>query len=250
MNIREIETYLDHVIAGDRVLYNVDFVELKSRLNSLLEKAKGAASVEYLKVIHQPEHFHSDELQDQYYGTIYPHTLAGWTKKLPKTASGPFLNALGAFWDVSVQFTPVCEKFLKAKLLVVKTRKPSERPRTTPERTLDNTGTCACCSQNVKLDRGLIVMHGYTIRWGYQSGQCFGVGYLPIEVSDKGLRAALQGFENSLAAARLALEYNPCTRRERAELEGRIGGLKSAIAHYAAAIKVWAPRPLPFEKRV
>ena len=250
MNIQQIETYLDQVIAGDRVLYNVDFVELKSRLNSLLEKAKGAASAEYLKVIHQPEHFRSDELQNQYYGTIYPHTLAGWTKKLPKTASGPFLIALGAFWDVSVQFTPACEKFLKAKLLVVKTRKPSDHPRTTPERTLDNTGTCACCDMNVKLDRGLIVMHGYTIRWGFQSGSCFGVGFHPIEVSDEGLRAALQGFERQLATARLALEYSPCTRRERAELAGRISGLKSAIAHYAAAIKVWAPGPLPSEKRV
>tara|TARA_R110000868_G_scaffold19297_2_gene83109 strand:- start:15272 stop:16024 length:753 start_codon:yes stop_codon:yes gene_type:complete len=250
MNIQQIETFLDQVLAGDRILYNVDFVELKSRLNSLLEKAHDAAQAEYLKVIHTPGHERSAELQDQYYGTIYPHTLAGWTKKLPKTASPAFLNALGAFWDVSVQFTPACEKFLKAKLLVVKTRKPSERPRTTPERTLDNTGACACCSQNVKLDRGLIVAHGYTIRWGFQSGSCFGVGYLPIEVSDEGLRGALQAYERQLATARLALEYSPCTRRERADLEGRISGSKSAIAHYAAAIKVWALKALPSERKI
>jgi hypothetical protein len=246
MNIQQIETFLDQVLAGDRILYNVDFVELKSRLNSLLEKAHDAAQAEYLKVIHTPGH----ELRDQYYGTIYPHTLAGWTKKLPKTASPAFLNALGAFWDVSVQFTPACEKFLKAKTMVVKTRKPSETPRKTPERTLDNTGTCACCDMNVKLDgAGTIVPHGYTIRWGFQSGGCFGVGFRPFEVSDEGLRAALQGFERQLATARLALEYSPCTRRERAELAGRISGSKSAIAHYAAAIKVWAPGPLPSERR-
>ena len=61
MNTQQIETFLNQVLAGDRILYNVDFVELKSRLNSLLEKAHDAAQAEYLKVIHTPGHERSDE---------------------------------------------------------------------------------------------------------------------------------------------------------------------------------------------
>jgi hypothetical protein len=237
---------IEAALAAD-VIYNVDYVEMKTALNRTLEKAKEAASAVYLAIPYEDRR--GDELSAQYYGTIYPHTLPGWLKKLPKTASPTHAAALEAYRTLEA-LAPICAKFVAAKGRVVKARKPSTAVRKTPARTLDNTGTCACCGQNVKLDGGRIVMHGYTIRWGFQSGACFGVGFRPIEVSDEGLRAALQGFENSLAAARLALEYSPCTRRERAELAGRISGSKSAIAHYAAEIKVWAPRPLPSEKRV
>ena len=41
------------------------------------------------------------------------------------------------------------------------------------------------------LHAGRIVAHGYTIRWGYQAGECFGVGYLPVEVSPEGIDAGL-----------------------------------------------------------
>lgn len=240
MNIQQIETILD----SNEALYNVDYVEIKSALNSALEKAKAAASAEYLKVVHQPQHFRTTELQDQYYGIVYPHTLPGWLKKLPKLASPAFAAALEAYRALEA-FAPVCAKFVAAKTRVLKARKPSTTPRATPARTIDNTGTCACCGQNVKLDGGRIVNHGYTIRWGFQSGQCFGVGFRPIEVSDEGLRAAVQGFENSLAAARLTLEYNCSTRRQRAEAEGRISGAKSAIAFYSNAVKNWSPKALP-----
>ena len=239
----DIEALLD-----SDTIYNSDYVEMKTALNRTLEQAKAAASAVYLAIPYEDRR--TDELSDQYYGMVYPHTLPGWLKKLPKTASPTHAAALEAYRALGA-YSAICARFVEAKARVVKTRKPSTVARKTPARTLDNTGTCACCDMNVKLDgAGTIVPHGYTIRWGFQSGSCFGVGFRPIEVSDEGLRAALQGFERQLATARLALEYSPCTRRERAELAGRISGSKSAIAHYAAAIKVWAPGPLPSEKRV
>jgi hypothetical protein len=229
------------------VIYNVDYVEMKTALNRTLEKAKAAASAVYLAIPYEDRR--TDELSAQYYGTVYPHTLPGWLKKLPKTASPTHAAALEAYRALGA-YSEICAKFVAAKGRVVKARKPSTEPRKTPARTLDNTGTCACCGQNVKLDRGLIVAHGYTIRWGFQSGSCLGVSFDPIEVSDEGLRVALLVYEHHLAVARLSLEYGALTRRERAELEGRVSGSKSAIAHYTAAIRDWAPRPLPSEKRV
>ena len=238
----DIEALLD-----SDIIYNSDYVETKTALNRTLEQAKAAASAVYLAIPYEDRR--TDELSAQYYGTIYPHTLPGWLKKLPKTASPTHAAALEAYRALGA-YSAICAKFVAAKTRVVKARKPSTVARKTPARTLDNTGTCACCSQNVKLDRGLIVAHGYTIRWGFQSGSCFGVGCLPIEVSDEGLRAAREAYERQLATARLALEYSPCTRRERAELAARVSGSKSAIAHYAAAIRDWAPSPLPSERKI
>lgn len=248
MNVREIETFLDEVLAGQRPLYNVDFVELKGWLNRRLDEAHQGAQKVYLKVVHQDGHERTTELQNQYYGTIYPHTLAGWTKKLPKTASPAFLNALGAFWDVSVQFTPVCEKFLRAKPLVIKSRKPSDRPRSTPERTIDNTGTCSCCGQNVKLDGGKIVMHGYTIRYGYQSGRCAGVGHPPIEVSPDGAKAYLSGLRSYETRQKAALKDAALageTGKRIWALESTLRSLKIDIRHFTSIVTDWAPKALP-----
>jgi hypothetical protein len=236
---------IDAILDAD-VIYNADYAAVREALNKVLEKAKEAASAVYLAIPYEDRR--GDELSAQYYGTIYPHTLPGWLKKLPKTASPTHAAALEAYRALEA-LAPICAKFVAAKGRVVKARKPSAEPRKTPARTLDNTGTCACCGQNVKLSGGTIVPHGYTIRWGFQSGSCFGVGFRPIEVSDEGLRAALKGFESQLGKARLALEYGALTRRERAELEARVSGSKNAIAHYTAAIRDWDPRPLPSEKR-
>ena len=242
MNFQQIQDLL-----AAEVIYNVDYVEMKTALNRALEQAKAEASAVYLAIPYEDRR--GDELSAQYYGTIYPHTLPGWLKKLPKTASPTHAAALEAYRALGA-YSEICAKFVAAKARVVKARKPSTTPRATPARTLDNTGTCACCGTNVKLSDGHIVMHGYTIRWGFQSGSCFGVGYLPIEVSDEGLHAALQAYERLLGSTRLSLEYGTLTRRERRELEGRIGGTKLAISHYAAAVKVWAPKALPSERRV
>lgn len=228
-------------------IYNADYVEMKTALNRILEKAKAEASAVYLAIPYEDRR--TDELSAQYYGTVYPHTLPGWLKKLPKTASPTHAAALEAYRALGA-YSAMCAKFVEAKARVVKARKPSTVARKTPARTLDNTGTCACCGQNVKLAGGRIVQHGYTIRWGFQSGSCHGVGYLPLEVSDEGLRAALQAYERQLGIARLSLEYGALTRRERAEQLGRVSGATNAISYFTEAVRGWAPKALPSEKRV
>lgn len=228
------------------VIYNIDYGTIRVALNRALEKAHNVANDTYRAIPYEDRR--TDELSAEYYAIVYPHTLPGFLRRLPKAASPTHTAALEAYRALGA-YSAICAKFVAAKTRVLKARKPSTVARKTPARTLDNTGTCACCGQNVKLDRGLIVAHGYTIRWGFQSGSCLGVGCLPIEVSDEGLRVALLVYEHHLAVARLSLEYGALTRRERAELEGRISGSKSAIAHYTAAIKVWAPKALPSERR-
>jgi hypothetical protein len=76
----------------------------------------------------------------------------------------------------------------------------SDLTRPITDRTLDNTGTCPACFSNVKLVRGHIMRHGWTVQgerarggYGYSwhSGPCFGVSYQPFEVSSKGTQEYL-----------------------------------------------------------
>jgi hypothetical protein len=80
-------------------------------------------------------------------------------------------------------------------------------------RTRDNTGTCAICFRNIKLKKSgkdyRMVDHGYKIPgrgWG-RSGNCFGVGYSPYEVSARGTQAYIK-------------ELQAVTKRTKAQLKG------------------------------
>lgn len=56
-------------------------------------------------------------------------------------------------------------------------------------RDLTNTGTCPFCFRNVKLRKGLIVLHGYKRPgWGEVYGRCAGVGWEPYERSPEGTK--------------------------------------------------------------
>lgn len=69
---------------------------------------------------------------------------------------------------------------------IVKGRRPNPDAKPSEIRTIDHTGTCACCLRNVKLLDLKIVDHGFKILGYYRAGSCFGVGYPPIEVSPVG----------------------------------------------------------------
>ena len=160
---------------------------------------------------------------------------------------------------------PVIEKLVIIKGLVVKGRKPSETPRLTPERTLENTGTCSVCGRNAKLKVwGKIVDHGYTIQYGFQSGNCYGVGYDPIEVSPEGAKAYLKALtahkvslvESLPKAVDLAATADQIESiRERRlvinaphSIERDIRHVTSDIATFTKIVSEWVATPLPVAK--
>lgn len=59
-------------------------------------------------------------------------------------------------------------------------------------------GTCQICGHFQKLPNGKLSKHGYTKRWGFFSGTCYGAKELPFELS-KGLID--QAIANALARA-------------------------------------------------
>ena len=75
-------------------------------------------------------------------------------------------------------------------------------------------GHCQVCGSAQKLPRGLLSKHGYTTRWGFFSGTCYGAGELPFEL-DKGLiddaivRAEVQAEELRAEADAVRAQADP-----------------------------------------
>lgn len=174
------------------------------------------------------------------------------------------------------KFRPMADKFRTLKPMIQKGRKPAETPRKTEERTLDNTGTCGCCGKNVKMDaNGKLVAHGYTLKYGFQSGNCFGVGYEPVEVSPKAMVeyvAVLRQHHTDTTEAKIAFVndrpaimvqktwgkaaelvndgeegYDRAHRNRVYQFESELRQIESDIAYYQPRIDNWKPQALPGE---
>ena len=251
------------------MIYNVDYKDVKEAANRKLEAGYRAAVVQpYLEGLHNRGEEISPEMSEILYYSGYPqaHTLNARDKgitKLEKTDPNHWMVKAAREYLELVR--PVIEKLVIIKGTVVKGRKPSDKPRLTPERTLENTGTCSVCGRNVKLKGGKIVDHGYTIRYGFQEGNCFGVGYDPIEISSTGTVAyikALETFKVSQeqalpkaieAADALALKQKGFedSREERLvrnaphSIESQIRYLGQDIKTYTKIVAEWEAKPLP-----
>lgn len=272
MTFTELNDKLDACIEDGKI-FNVDFGDLKYAAERLLGADCTVATHAYLAIPRDDRDASDDVLYwNGGNGPIVQFPSKKFLKVLgaTNTAYGDDVRVVVATW------TPVAEKFRTLKPLIVKGRKPSATPRTTPVRTLDNTGTCACCGQNVKMSAtGDMVAHGYTIQFGYFSGECFGVGYPPVEVSPAGAiayRAHLLGFMEdnarkleTLVTTRPALTVNHGTDRRpnvRVHNDGdatyerqfatRVYGYESLlrqvnadVIHFTKVVTNWTARPLP-----
>ena len=253
------------------MIYNVDYKAVKEAANRKMEEGyQNSVVATYLSMTCEMRQATvSPEMSEALYYSAYPqaHTLNARDKaitKLEKTDPNHWMVKAAREYLELVR--PVIEKLVIIKGTVVKGRKPSDKPRLTPERTMENTGTCSVCGRNVKLNgTGQIVDHGYTIRYGFQEGNCFGVGYDPIEISDKGAVAYLNALEahkisqeNALpkaieAAEALALKQKGFedSREERAvrnaphSIESLIRHLGHDIKMFTTIVIEWVATPLP-----
>lgn len=266
MTFEELNAKLDACIEAG-VIYNVDFKDWTSmRASRMLE-----ADIDEVRA----EFTHCGKFQDRTETEMNAIEALDYTiirfpsKKLIKAVAaidGPVAERINA---VITKWEPVGDKFRTLKPMIQKGRKPAETPRKTEERTLENTGTCACCGKNVKLDGGKIVAHGYTIRRGFQEGSCPGVGYDPVEVSPEGIEAYLallvqlrQSTVAALARAKQTREavpgfrkmvepdeagYERARRNHIAQLEGDYRFFYKGVEQQQDRIDNWEAQPLPGE---
>lgn len=189
----------------------------------------------------------------------------GWTpksrSKLPTWDATAWLNKEGGWID------------LANKALNMEAVQPSV------QRTRDNTGTCGVCFQNIKLNDGRIVLHGYK-RPGTGSvhGNCFGTGYQPFELSpeatEKWLKESLiperkttkdtlqrlkSGDVSEITLPPLGTWGKPRTiknsdptwerelRGQITQVEGRLEDIEADIKIYTDLVQHWKLRDLPKE---
>lgn len=137
-------------------------------------------------------------------GTPYPNQVDGRIAKIRAVLAAkghqealdtyPVLREMAAaILELFESFAPICRDFLAIRPRLVKGKKPSAYPKITPDRTLDNTGTCGVCTMNVKREaNGGLYHHRFTVHYGQREGKCFGTGYQPIELSPKVLEDYLE----------------------------------------------------------
>jgi hypothetical protein len=243
------------------IIYNTDYNTVKSNVNHALERMwYERIDCVYLGVLREYRESIFGAAEDLYGCDCCPqiHTFNNRVKKVAAIAkkSNHWLVADAiAFLE---EIRPVIENMVALKGMVVKGRKPSTNPRQTPERTIENTGTCSVCARNVKLNDGRIVDHGYTIRYGFQSGNCFGVGFEPIEISTAGtvtylanLEAYKTDQEETLPKAKAVAFANPTDRKLQGvayNIESMIRTLDRDIKTFSDIIKNWEPKALPGTK--
>jgi len=129
-----------------------------------------------------------------------PSVMTFPTKKLQKALeqadSTPFVDAVR---ELVKKWMPVAEEFRYWKNNLTNGRKPN--PNAKPK--VDDSHerwTCPVCQGRYKLRDGKMVDHGFTLKHGYRHGKCFGVGYEPLEVSDRGARDYMKVVEADLTA--------------------------------------------------
>lgn len=200
----------------------------------------------------------------------------GWDKQRHeiKTSDAELRQQVEEALAWAEAWEPTALALKAAKSTAIKGRKPAENPRKTDPRTLDHTGTCACCGRNVKIPDGKLYDHGFHITggprnqktgrsWGVRQGSCFGVGFPPDEISPECAKALLK----VITAQRKATEKRladlkamdpktvvgkcPFTQRDRTardeiySVESELRMLNSDEQRYNEHVKNWKRRPLP-----
>lgn len=174
--------------------------EIKVSLSGEFAIAEKKAREEILNL--RAEASDGSELTNLYYALPdYPHQVKGFSKKLSKFSVVP-----PQVQEMVEDFLLVAHLLDRAKLLVKKGKAQSQLPSSKPARTLKNTGTCPICGKNVKLSPcGLLVPHGYTRETGYNTANCYGRGYEPLEISYVALENYISMLENYKAKEDLHL---------------------------------------------
>lgn len=114
--------------------------------------------------------------------------------------SDPSLTPLPSFWTWAYK-----SGLQAAAVTALAGAEVAPRAPRPGDRSMDNTGICGVCMQNVKLAGGRIMRHGWSVQgqrgWGqygnsWHTGPCMGFGYAPWEISPLAAEAYLKRLES------------------------------------------------------
>ncbi len=239
--------YLQHKetaieLLSTRPLYNVDFKNAKDILNRAFEEEKKAEISEPFFYGHGDDF--TKEITDLYWKSWSLHHLGSLkSAAIAVKSNDPVMTAIHLFLN---RWEEAYEVLNRARKDVIKGRKPSANPRESKIRTIDNTGTCPVCGMNVKLSKnGGIVAHGYNLHFGFQNGNCEGVGCAPWEVSTSGKVAyieKLNRYVNGVQEGTINEEMDDSKR------EHLVSIMTWDIGVHQKLVDGWKAQPLPGTK--
>jgi hypothetical protein len=251
--------------------YNSEFAEINFSLGRRLEDMSRQISSWYLDCRNTGTGNFTKLGSEVYYaiGVSTPRGLGATVNKLTKlrammVKSGESTQYVDVILHCYNVYLPEVKNFLETKPTLIKGRVPSEIPRKTPERTLENTGTCSWCGQNVKREGSGLHLHGYTVNHGTFNGNCQGMHYPPIEISSDGLVALIEAIRSEITRTESAQTEIPITLmfgriaidstnpRWESLLSAHNYRLESDLRHFTQMLKStqnrlqnWAPTSLP-----
>lgn len=237
---------------AENKIWNVDYQFIKETFSKSLEEAAEPYRKQFFGLGHQK--LDSEVI---WVTASYIHGAAKSVRDLKKIqVSLERQEALQELIKIYEDAITLNNAVKDLKSVVVKGRKPSDDPNKTPPRTIENTGTCAVCGMNVKLDvEGNIVHHGFQVKWNQRMGKCFGVGYKPFELSPEGAVQYKKFLSSELVIASRRLErpeYQGATTDKeilstKRTLEFMVRQLSSDITYYRKKIVGWKLAELPEE---
>ena len=174
-------------VAGER-LYSADYKEMKEQFGRIIES-------EFDEVIDLYNQGDIDliKIKADIWTAPTLFYMGAALKKYNKLIAGGAVIENKAMITWLLYWYDVHLKVEVIKADVRKVRKPVLPLKAA--RTLENTGTCPVCSQNVKLGLGEIVRHGYRVHWSQLIGCCPGTGFKPWEVSAEGAKWHVRALE-------------------------------------------------------
>jgi len=275
--VHALET-LNMGIANKRI-WNAEINDAKYYLANGVERALGVIC-DRRRSSRSTDHQYQ-EWENDFSSYCSFNQAAGRIKRLSKNA--PKTSVMRDYIAALGEIAAIWKAIQAARPFVVKGRRTNEDK--TPERVaaeLWNTGTCAICDRRQKLDKGIVVHHGFQMseynHSGNRMGKCFGTGYWCYEFSNEAntalapvlaerlrdLRAALgtlkSGTVETLTVTRWKYShspYNVILRRGAPEFDRELASqvletemhlrrTKAEIAANDAKIKGWSLRPLAY----
>jgi len=170
-------------------IWNVELNDAKFRLSSGVDRA-----CEKIVARHRAtrgSNYHYEKWQDDFSMYCGLNQAAGRIRRLVKVFGITPKNAIiDDYLAALTEVVLIWKAITMLKPFVVKGRRPNEtKTEAQIAADLHNTGICAICGRRQKLEEKKMVQHGYTMsdfnHSGYRIGKCFGVGYMPYELSNE-----------------------------------------------------------------
>jgi len=198
----EMKDLLEKSLSSKHI-WNVEYEEIKHFFSSVCEGAMDQVSQQFNDANRDPKFTRwPDDPRNLIPYFFGPHLAESYLKRLLKWQKKENYPKMQEMIDLYTEVAAIYDQLKQVKPFIEKGRKPDPNA---PPPDLTHTGQCGICMRVIKLGPGnFMVAHGFQISggyghyFGYRQGNCFGVKYQPLELSNKANIAFKKNLEGQL----------------------------------------------------